>query len=310
MLSEPLLVVARLARTFDDLAIRYLVGGSLASSIYGTPRATQDVDLVAELEPDHVEPLTGALADEFYIDAGMIRDAIRRRRSFNVVHLATMFKADVFVSRGDAWSREEMARARTGEFDTPDGKLAIRFASPEDTLLHKFLWYQLGNQVSDRQWGDVAGVLKMQADSLDREYLRQWADSLGVSDLLARAMREVAEQGPVARGCERPRPGAVKSESDLALSTVTARRIRRFSAAAGMDRLSVPCGRGKIDLARATASDRPAAGRRLGARSGGSGRGRQRRWRPVAGSAGTGRRAGGELLSMPGMPLAFDPDER
>jgi hypothetical protein len=105
MLSEPLLVVARMARTFDDLGVRYLVGGSLASSIYGTPRATQGVDLVAEIGPHHVEPLTSALSDEFSIDAGMIRDAIRRRASFNVVHFATMFKADVFIGRGDAWSR-------------------------------------------------------------------------------------------------------------------------------------------------------------------------------------------------------------
>jgi hypothetical protein len=116
MLSEPLLVVARVARAFDDLAIHYVVGGSLASSLYGVPRATQDVDLIAEIELPHVEALTNALAGEFYIDAGMIRDAIRRRASFNVVHLATMFKADIFITRDDAWSREEMSRARTEEF--------------------------------------------------------------------------------------------------------------------------------------------------------------------------------------------------
>ena len=90
MLSEPFLVVARLARTFEDLAIRYVVGGSLASSLYGIPRATQDVDLVAEIELPHVEALTNSLAGEFYVDAGMIRDAIHRRASFNVVHLATI----------------------------------------------------------------------------------------------------------------------------------------------------------------------------------------------------------------------------
>jgi hypothetical protein len=205
MLSEPLLVVARLARTFDELAIRYLVGGSLASSIYGTPRATQDVDLLAEIEPAHVGPLTDALADEFYIDAGMIRDAIRRRASFNVVHLATMFKADVFISRGDAWSREEMARARTEEFDTSEGKVAIRFASPEDTLLHKLVWYRLGHQVSDRQWGDVAGVLAVQADALDREYLRLWA----ASSMTARRIR---------RSWPRPGPTACPRRAGVACS--------------------------------------------------------------------------------------------
>jgi hypothetical protein len=187
MLSEPLLVVARLARAFDDLAIRYLVGGSLASSIYGVPRATQDVDLVAEMAPDHAEGLAAALAGEFYVDAGMIRDAIRRRASFNVVHLATMFKADVFVGRDDAWSREEMARARAEELETPEGRAAIRFASPEDTLLHKLVWYRRGGEVSDRQWGDIAGVIRVQAGALDADYLRHWAGFLDVSDLLGRA---------------------------------------------------------------------------------------------------------------------------
>src|SRR3954452_25350121 len=109
MLSEPLHVVAKLARVFDELGIRYVVGGSLASSLHGIPRATQDVDVVAEIELSHVESLTRALAGEFYIDAGMIRDAIRRRASFNVVHLATMFKADVFIPRGDAWWDGELS---------------------------------------------------------------------------------------------------------------------------------------------------------------------------------------------------------
>jgi hypothetical protein len=193
MFSEPLLVVARLARTFDELAIRYVVGGSFASSLYGIPRATQDVDLVAEIGLAHVEAFTSALADEFYVDAGMIRDAIRRRGSFNVVHLATMFKADVFISRDDAWSREELSRARASTFDMPDGPITIPFASPEDTLLHKLVWYRLGNEVSDRQWSDILGVIKVQEGAMDREYLDRWARSLNVADLLDRAWPQERE---------------------------------------------------------------------------------------------------------------------
>ena len=83
-----------------------------------------------------------------------------------------------------------MARARTEEFDTPEGKAAVRFASAEDTLLHKLVWYKLGNCVSDRQWGDIAGVIKVQADSLDDEYLDRWGRSLDISELLDRARRE------------------------------------------------------------------------------------------------------------------------
>jgi len=190
MLSEPLVVVAQLARAFDALRIRYLVGGSLASSIYGIPRATQDVDLVADIKLPHIDALVSALRDEFYVDADMIRDAIMRRASFNVVHLATMFKADVFILRQDSWSREEMARARIEHFDMPEGKVAVTFASPEDTVLHKMIWYKLGNQISDRQWGDIMGVLKVQGEALDQEYLDRWAPLLNVSDLLLRVRKE------------------------------------------------------------------------------------------------------------------------
>jgi len=194
MFSEPVLVVAELARVFDKLGIRYVVGGSVASSLYGIPRATQDVDLVAEVWTSHVDAMVAALIGNFYIDAEMIRDAIKRRSSFNVVHLATMFKADVFVMQGDSWSREEMVRARVEEVDGAEGKVAIRFASPEDTLLHKLIWYKMGNQVSDRQWGDILGVLKVQGEDLDQEYLDRWAPLLDVSNLLLRARAE--QRGP------------------------------------------------------------------------------------------------------------------
>lgn len=190
MLSEPVLVVAELARVFDAIGIRYVVGRSVASSLYGIPRATQDVDLVADVKGSHVDAIVAALTGGFYVDDEMIRDAIKRRASFNVVHLATMFKADVFIMQGDSWSREEMVRARTEEIDVPAGRVTIRFASPEDTLLHKLIWYKLGNQVSDRQWGDILGVLKVQGEALDHGYLDRWAPLLDVSDLLLRAKRE------------------------------------------------------------------------------------------------------------------------
>jgi hypothetical protein len=193
MLSEPFQVVALLARVFDDLGIRYLVAGSLASSVYGIPRATQGVDLVAEIALSHVEALTNVLGNDFYVDSGMIRDAIQRRRSFNVVHLATMFKADVFIPGDDSWSREELSRARTEQYDSPQGKMTIQFASAEDTVLHKLVWYRLGNHVSERQWADVLGVVEVQGAALDRVYLERWANSLNVSDLLDRAIQQRPE---------------------------------------------------------------------------------------------------------------------
>lgn len=189
MPSDPLLVVAALVRVFDTLQIRYLVGGSVASSLYGIPRATQNVDLVAELRPAHVQAIVTALAGEFYVDAGMIQAAIQRGTSFNVIHLASTFKADVFLFKDEAWFREEMARARTERLDGPDGPILIRFASPEDTLLHKLVWYRLGSEISDRQWSDILGILKIQGQTLDQGYLDRWAPRLDVAALLDRARR-------------------------------------------------------------------------------------------------------------------------
>lgn len=158
--------------------------------MYGIPRATQDVDLVADLTVSHAEKLQQLLADDFYVDSDMIRDAVLKRASFNVIHLATMLKADVFVMKRDAWSREEMSRARQEQLDGPSGPVNIRFASPEDTLLHKLVWYRLGNEISDRQWSDIIGVLKIQGELLENDYLDQWAPLLGVADLLSRARNQ------------------------------------------------------------------------------------------------------------------------
>ena len=190
VLGDPLFVVSRISAAFDQLGVRYVVGGSVASSLYGIPRATQDVDVVAELYGKHVDALVALLAHEFYVDADMIRDALARRASFNVVHLGTMFKADVFAFVREPWMESEMARGRLETLPTDSGMVTIRFASPEDTLLHKLVWFRMGGQTSDRQWGDVLGILKVQGARLEQAYLDHWAQPLGVADLLTRARAE------------------------------------------------------------------------------------------------------------------------
>ena len=186
-MSEELDVLKLVTARLDATGIPYMVTGSMAMNYYAVPRMTRDIDIVVDLSAGHAARVVDAFGGDFYVDADMIRDAIARRASFNVIHLATMFKADVFIMKPDAWSREEMSRARQEQLDGPDGAVAIRFASPEDTLLHKLVWYRLGNEMSDRQWSDILGVLKIQGERLDVEYLERWAPLLGVADLLVRA---------------------------------------------------------------------------------------------------------------------------
>jgi len=142
---------------------------------------------VAELYGRHVAPLVALLETDFYVDADMIRDAITSQSSFNVVHLPTMFKADIFIFKREPWMESEMGRGRSETFATDAGDVTIRFASAEDTLLHKLVWYRLGGETSERQWGDIQGILKVQADRLDGDYLDHWAPHLGVAALLQRA---------------------------------------------------------------------------------------------------------------------------
>ncbi len=171
----------------ESLGVRYHVGGSLASTIHGVPRQTLDADLVAEILPQQVEALVERLIEHFYIEPEMVLEAIRRRGSFNVLHLGTGFKIDVFVPGGEPFDLSEIERASRQRIrEEPPREVWVK--SAEDTILRKLQWYELGGGHSDRQWRDVLGVLRVQGDRLDQDYLRRWAEDLGIQALLERAL--------------------------------------------------------------------------------------------------------------------------
>lgn len=189
MISEPLCVALQMAEIFENLDIPYLVGGSIASSIYGEPRATQDIDMVAELKNHHIQVLIANTQNAFYIEEEDVIRAVSQHSSFNVIHLETMIKVDIFVLGSEAIDREEMRRRRPQTI--ADMQLVV--ATPEDIVLQKLIWFRKGGEVSDRQWRDVSGILKVQGERIDWDYLNHWAESLNLSELLQRA-REESEQ--------------------------------------------------------------------------------------------------------------------
>jgi hypothetical protein len=191
MQNEPVEVTIQVTDVFEKLSVPYLIGGSLASALYGMVRTTQDADIVAEMRLEHLQPFVLALQDEFFIDDEMIAAAIQRNSSFNIIHRETMFKVDVFIPRPRPFLQSQLARAQRQTF-TFETEVSAKFASPEDTILAKLEWYRLGGEISERQWRDILGVLKTRAGVLDLSYLRKWAGELKLSDLLERALQASA----------------------------------------------------------------------------------------------------------------------
>lgn len=190
MQNEPVEVTLKVTNVLEELGIPYLIGGSLASTLYGMVRTTQDSDIVTEMRPEHILPFVSALQDEFYIDEQMIASAIQRNSSFNIIHRETIFKVDVFIPQKRPFLQSQLNRAQKQTF-TFAAEVSANFATPEDTILAKLEWYRLGGETSDRQWRDILGVLKTRADELDLDYLQKWAAEINVEDLLERALKSM-----------------------------------------------------------------------------------------------------------------------
>ena len=173
-----------LTSALTSLGIRFLVTGSLASSAHGVVRGTMDGDLVALIFPPQAKMLAKALGAGWYSDLEMMEQAIRQRRAFNLIHIGSAMKFDVFPALTD-FHDSELERA----MPTPlriEGAKPCPVATPEDSLLSKLQWYRQGGEVSDRQWNDIGGIL-VQNPNLDWDYVNSWAARLGVSDLLEKA---------------------------------------------------------------------------------------------------------------------------
>jgi hypothetical protein len=184
---DPIGVALSATGALDALGIPHTVGGSIASSYAGEPRSTVDIDIVAAIEARQVPALVAALSPEFYIDEDAVRRAIRERSSTNLIHHASMLKVDLFIAGGTPLDAQQLARRQL--VPVGDGR-TIGVHPPEDILLQKLRWYRIGGEVSDRQWRDVLGIIRVQGTRLDLDYLRRNAPTLQVAALLERALSE------------------------------------------------------------------------------------------------------------------------
>lgn len=182
---EALRVLLLVVEALERAGLEYHVGGSFASSVHGVPRQTQDIDLVVDLSPNLVEDLVQSLSKDFFVQTSAAHEAVRDRRSFNAIHLATGLKIDFFIRGDSPFDLEEFKRHRAQPL-LEERPIIVK--SLEDIVLRKL--ERAGSEISDRQWGDVIEILRAQEESLDQTYLAQWAATLGVADLLEKALKE------------------------------------------------------------------------------------------------------------------------
>lgn len=167
-------LVAYTIDAFDRQQIVYMLVGSLASGVYGEPRMTQDIDVVVDVRPSQIEPLCAEFpSPEFYVSSPAARQAAAQGGQFNVIHISSGNKVDMMIARRDAWGRSQLARRR--EEQIFPGRTGM-VASPEDVILAKLWYYQDGG--SDKHLRDIAAMLQISGDVIDRNYIDRWAVQL------------------------------------------------------------------------------------------------------------------------------------
>ena len=189
--TEAVRITLLVTRVLDELDIPYVIGGSMASILHGMLRTTMDVDIVADIQPSQVDPFVAAFQDAFYADDLMIRRAVQRRSSFNLIHFETMFKVDIFLTKTRAFDQQQLTRRIAVSLGDDDESDVAWVLSAEDIVLAKLDWFRMGGESSERQWRDILGVLKTQQKQLDISYLWQWAEELDLVVLMERALHEM-----------------------------------------------------------------------------------------------------------------------
>ena len=190
-IKDSLDVALRVGAALEAIGCEYFVGGSVASSLHGEPRATNDIDFVVAMRPQRVQAFAEMLGSDFEVDQDMLRDALRHGSCANIFYLPLVTKIDLFALGPDRYDEIEFERRKKIRIRQSGEALFVK--APEDTVLRKLLWFRAGGEVSTKQWRDVVEVLRISGADLDREYMQRWARALRVDDLLYRADTEATK---------------------------------------------------------------------------------------------------------------------
>lgn len=188
--SEIINALHPIVELLEELKIPYYIGGSVASSALGISRSTMDVDVITDFNPAVIKNLVQRLSKEYYIDGEMIRDAFEHKSSFNIIHNSTSYKIDFFISKTSDYQQTIFDRIIRKKFVDQNETIEIFICSPEDVILTKLIWYKERGGVSEKQWSDILGVLKVQKNQLDMNYLDYWSEKLFVNVEFLKAKSE------------------------------------------------------------------------------------------------------------------------
>lgn len=172
-------LLQQVIEAFEGLGIPYLVTGSVASMAYGEPRLTNDIDVVAAFEVRHIEGFLKRFPQcEFYISEEMVREAIRHRNQFNIIHPSSGLKVDVMMKEETPFDNSRFKRIRRISLAEP---YQANFASPEDVIIKKMEYYREGGP--EKHLRDITGILKITGEPIDRGYIRESAERMNLVEI-------------------------------------------------------------------------------------------------------------------------------
>lgn len=185
----PYELLQRIVEALDRLDISYLVTGSVAAMAYGEPRLTNDIDIVAAVEERHIPGLLAAFPpDEFYLSEEIIREAVRRRLQFNIIHPSSGLKVDIIVRKGTPFDISRFSRIRRIR---PADSYTANFAAPEDIIIMKMQYYRDGG--SEKHLRDITGILKISRDEVDLAYIADWSRRLDLTRIWEMILERIGE---------------------------------------------------------------------------------------------------------------------